>query len=198
MSATTMNKLTRDSLMSLETYAKARPAYRRVAMAHKKLRTVHIGDHVTLLFEDDMTIRYQLQEVLRIEKAFEESAIMDELDAYNPLIPNGRDFRATMLIEYTDEAERRIALTKIKGIENKTWVQVEGAKKVYAIADEDLERDDGHKTSAVHFLRFPLTDDMISALKYGVTMQMGCDHAAYQMSVEVNTETRNALVMDLK
>jgi hypothetical protein len=198
MSTATMNKLTRDSLMTLEAYAKARPTFRKDAMAHKKLRTVHIGEHITLLFEDEMTIRYQVQEVLRIEKAFEEAAIVDELEAYNPLIPEGRDFRATMLIEYGDEAERRVALTKMKGVERKTWVQVEGAKKVYAIADEDLERDDGTKTSAVHFLRFPITDEMAAALKYGVTLQMGCDHAAYQMTIDVPTATRNALVKDLR
>jgi hypothetical protein len=195
---TAMNKITRDSLMTLEAYAKARPEFRAKAIAHKKLRTVHIGDHVTLLFEDELTCRYQIQEMLRIEKTFEEQGILDELEAYNPLIPGGRDFRATMMIEYGDEAERRVALTKLKGIERKTWVQVEGAKKVYAIADEDLERENETKTSAVHFMRFPLTEEMAAALKYGVTLQMGVDHPQYTAAVDVNAETRNALVKDLK
>jgi hypothetical protein len=195
---TAMNKITRDSLMTLEAYAKARPEFRAKAIAHKKLRTVHIGDHVTLLFEDELTCRYQIQEMLRIEKTFEEQGILDELEAYNPLIPGGRDFRATMMIEYGDEAERRVALTKLKGIERKTWVQVEGAKKVYAIADEDLERENETKTSAVHFMRFPLTEEMAAALKYGVTLQMGVDHPQYTAAVDVNADTRNALVKDLK
>jgi hypothetical protein len=193
-----MNKITRESLMTLEAYAKARPTFRAKAIAHKRLRTVHIGEHVTLLFEDELTCRYQIQEMLRIEKTFEEQGIQDELDAYNPLIPGGRDFRATMMIEYGDEAERRVALTKLKGIEAKTWVQVEGSQKVYAIADEDLSRENETKTSAVHFMRFPLTDEMAAALKYGVTLQMGVDHPAYQAKVDVSPETRNALVADLR
>jgi Protein of unknown function (DUF3501) len=194
-----MNKITRESLMTLEAYAKARPEFRAKAISHKRLRTVHLGEHVTLLFEDEMTIRYQIQEILRVEKQFEEQGILDELESYNPLIPNGRDFRATMLIEYGDEAERRIALTKLKGVERKTWVQVEGGVKVYAIADEDLERENETKTSAVHFLRFPLTNEMAEALKYGVTLSMGVDHAAYKVAVEpINSETRNALVKDLR
>lgn len=193
-----MNKITRDSLMTLEAYAKARPTFRAAAMVHKKLRSVHIGEHVNLMFEDEMTCRYQIQEMLRTEKAFEEQAIQDELDAYNPLIPNGRDFRATMLIEFTDENERRVALTKLKGIERKTWVQVEGAKKVYAIADEDLERENETKTSAVHFMRFPLSEEMAAALKYGVTLRMGVDHVEYTHAVDVSIATRNALVKDLR
>jgi hypothetical protein len=195
---TTMNKITRESLMTLEAYAKARPEFRANAMAHKKLRSVHLGEHVTLLFEDELTCRYQIQEMLRIEKTFEEQGILDELDAYNPLIPGGRDFRATMMIEYANVEERKDALTKLKGVERKTWVQVEGAKKVYAIADEDLARENETKTSAVHFLRFPLTEEMAAALKYGVTLQMGVDHAAYTVTMDVSTETRNALVEDLK
>ncbi|MFN8754149.1 MAG: DUF3501 family protein [Burkholderiales bacterium] len=198
MSTTTMNKITRESLMTLEAYAKARPEFRAKAIAHKRLRTVHIGEHVTLLFEDELTVRYQIHEMLRIEKTFEEQGIQDELDAYNPLIPEGRDFRATMLIEYGDEAERRVALTKLKGVERKTWVQVEGSQKVYAIADEDLERENETKTSSVHFMRFPLTKEMAEALKYGVTLQMGVDHPAYTERVDVPADTRNALVADLK
>lgn len=199
MSTATMNKITRQSLMTLEAYAKARPEFRAKAIAHKRLRTVHIGEHVTLLFEDEMTIRYQIQEILRIEKQFEEQGIQDELDAYNPLIPEGRDFRATMLIEYGDEAERRVALTKLKGVERTTWVQVEGTEKVFAIADEDLERENETKTSSVHFLRFPITNEMAAALKYGVTLSMGVYHPAYKFAVEpINSETRNALVKDLR
>jgi len=192
-----MKRITRDSLMSLETYAKQRKEFRATAIAHKRLRSVHIGEHVTLLFEDEMTIRYQIQEVLRVEKTFEESGIQDELNAYTPLVPDGCNFKATMLIEYVDETERRIALTKLKGIEDKTWVQVEGSKKVHAIADEDLARENETKTSAVHFLRFELTEEMVGALKYGVSLAMGVDHPQYSAVIEVNNETRTALVNDL-
>ncbi len=194
----TKERITPESLMSLEAYAKARPEFRAKAMAHKRLRSVHIGDHVTLLFEDELTLRYQIQEMLRIEKTFEEAGIQDELDAYNPLIPTGREFKATMMIEYADEAERRVALTQLKGIEDKTWVQVEGCKKVYAIADEDLERENDVKTSAVHFVRFPLSEEMAAALKYGVSLSMGVDHARYMAAMQVGNETRIALVADLR
>ena len=197
MTTTTMKKITRESLMSLEAYAKARKEFRANAIAHKRLRTVHIGEHVTLLFEDEMTIRYQIQEILRVEKTFEEAGIQDELDAYTPLVPNGRNFKATMLIEYVDEAERRVALTKLKGIENATWIQVEGSNKVYAIADEDLQRENETKTSAVHFLRFELSQEMAAALKYGVSLTMGVDHSQYTATMEVNNQTRVALVQDL-
>jgi Protein of unknown function (DUF3501) len=194
----TTSPITRASLMSLEAYAKARPEYRARAIVHKRLRTVHIGEHVTLLFEDELTVRYQIQEMLRIEKTFEEAGIQDELDAYLPLIPTGREFKATMLIEYADEAERREALTQLKGIEDKTWVRVEGCPKVYAIADEDLERENETKTSSVHFLRFPLTDEMAAALKYGVSLAMGVDHPRYTETMQVANETRTALLADLK
>ena len=197
MTMTSMKRITRESLMSLEVYAKVRNEFRANAIAHKRLRTVHIGENVTLLFEDEMTIRYQIQEVLRVEKTFEEAGIQDELDAYTPLVPDGRNFKATMLIEYVDESERRIALTKLKGIEVKTWVQVEGSKKVYAIADEDLQRENETKTSAVHFLRFELTEEMAAALKYGVSLTMGVEHPQYSAEVEVTSQTRSALVKDL-
>jgi hypothetical protein len=194
-----MSAISRESLMSLEAYAKARPEFRSKAIAHKRLRTVHIGEHVTLLFEDETTIRYQIQEILRVEKQFEEAGILDELEAYNPLIPDGRNFKATMLIEYAEESDRRLALTKLKGIEDKTWIQVEGSKKVYAIADEDLERENETKTSAVHFLRFELSEEMAAALKYGVSLSMGVDHANYSAKVEpIHADTRAALVRDLK
>jgi len=196
---TTTSPITRDSLMSLEAYAKARPEFRARVIAHKRLRSVHIGDHVTLLFEDELTIRYQIQEMLRIEKQFEEAGIQDELDAYNPLVPEGRNFKATMLIEYADEAERREQLGKLKGIENRTWVQVEGSPRVYAIADEDLPRENADKTSAVHFLRFELSEEMAAALKYGVSLSIGVDHPNYRAAVEpVGVETRNSLAGDLR
>jgi hypothetical protein len=194
-----MPAISRESLMSLEAYAKARPEFRAKAIAHKRLRTVHIGDHVTLLFEDETTIRYQIQEILRVEKQFEEAGILDELEAYNPLVPDGHNFKATMLIEYLEEADRRVALTRLKGIEVKTWIQVEGSKKVYAIADEDLERETETKTAAVHFLRFELSEEMSAALKYGVSLSMGVDHANYTEKVEpISADTRAALVRDLK
>ena len=193
-----MNPITRESLLTLEAYAKARPEFRARAMAHKRLRSVHVGDHVTLLFEDDTTVRYQIQEMLRIEKTFEEGGIQDELNAYNPLVPNGRNFKATMLIEYDDENERRIALAQLRGIEDKTWVQVEGSPKIYAIADEDLARENETKTSAVHFLRFELSEEMAAALKYGVSLSIGIDHPQYAASLQVNNDTRAALVADLR
>ncbi len=198
MPTTTMPKITRDSLMTLETYAKSRKDFRARVLEHKKPRAVHIGDHVTLLFEDELTIRYQIQEMLRIEKTFEEAGIQDEIDAYNPLVPDGRNFKATMLIEYEDVEERRVALTKLKGIEDKAWVQVEGSARVYAIADEDLERENEQKTSAVHFLRFELTKEMAEALKYGVALSIGVDHPNYTAAcAPVSQETRAALVKDL-
>jgi hypothetical protein len=195
---TTMPKITRDSLMTLEAYAKARKEFRAKVLEHKKPRAVHLGQHVTLLFEDELTIRYQVQEMLRIEKTFEESGIQDELDAYNPLIPDGRNFKATMLIEYEDVDERRAALAKLKGIEDRVWVQVEGSPKVYAIADEDLERENEEKTSSVHFLRFELTKEMAEALKYGVALSIGVDHPNYSVATDpVSAETRLSLAQDL-
>jgi hypothetical protein len=194
----TMNKITRDSLLTLEAYAKARPELRRQVMEHKKLRSLPIGNHVTLIFEDETTVRYQVQEMLRIEKTFEEQGILDELSAYNPLIPDGRNFKATMMIEYTDVQERREALKRLRGIEHKVWVQVEGSAKVYAIADEDLPRENAEKTSAAHFLRFELNDEMAAALKYGVTLSVGIDHPMYTQAVSpLPIERRNALVRDL-
>ena len=142
-------------------------------LAHKKPRTVHLGEHLTLLFEDELTVRYQIQEMLRVEKTFEEAGIQDELDAYNPLIPDGTNWKATMLIEYEDIAERRTALAVLKGIEDRVWVQVGGHPRVYAIADEDLERENEEKTSSVHFVRFELTGDMIVALKSSATLAHG-------------------------
>jgi hypothetical protein len=195
---TEMPKLSRDQLMTLEAYAKARKEFRANVIAHKKTRTVHLGEHLTLIFEDELTIRYQVQEMLRIEKIFEEEGIQDELDAYNPLIPDGCNFKATMLIEYEDERERRAALAKLKGIEDKAWIRVEGSARVYAIADEDLERENDEKTSSVHFLRFELTREMAEALKYGVGLAIGVDHPHYTESIDpVTPQIRAALVKDL-
>jgi hypothetical protein len=188
----------RSSLWTLEKYAKLRPAFRLAVMAHKKLRTVALGNHVTLLFEDTITVRYQIQEMLRIEKIFEEDGIQDELSAYMPLLPEGSNFKATMMIEYPVVTERVEALKRLRGIERQVYVQVEGAAKVYAIADEDLPRENEEKTSAVHFMRFELTEDMVQALKYGVTLAVGVDHALYQQTVDpLPAVQRDSLVADL-
>jgi hypothetical protein len=197
-SPTEMPKLSRESLMTLEAYAKARKDFRAQVIVHKKNRTVHLGEHVTLIFEDELTMRYQVQEMLRAEKIFEEHGIQEEIDAYNPLIPDGRNFKATMMIEYEDVEERRVALGNLKGVEDKTWVRVEGSPRVYAIADEDLERENDEKTSSVHFLRFELTNEMAESLKYGVGLAIGVDHPHYQATLDpVPEATRSALVKDL-
>jgi hypothetical protein len=193
-----MPRITRDSLLSLEAYARERKDFRARVIAHKKHRSVHLGEHVTLLFEDELTIRYQIQEMLRIEKTFEEAGIEDELDAYNPLVPDGTNFKATMLIEYEDADERRQALARLRGVEDRVWVEVEGCGRVYAIADEDLPRENEQKTSSVHFLRFELTPEMIAALKYGVALGVGVDHPACSVAVpSIKAEIRRALVADL-
>jgi hypothetical protein len=190
--------ITRDSLLSLEAYAKARGEFRARVLAHKKPRTVHLGEHVTLIFEDELTIRYQIQEMLRIEKTFEEKGIQEELDAYNPLVPDGSNFKATMLIEYEDPAERAAALERLVGIERRVWVQVEGCAPVDAIADEDLPRETASKTAAVHFLRFELAPDMVAALRRGANLGMGVDHPRYEAHIAVvPPATREALVADL-
>jgi len=191
--------ITRDSLLSLEAYAKARGEFRARVLAHKKPRTVHLGDHVTLIFEDELTIRYQIQEMLRIEKTFEEQGIRDELNAYGALVPDGTNLKATMLIEYEDVPLRRAALAKLKGIERKTWVGAAGEARVYAIADEDLERETEEKTSAVHFLRFELPPATIAALKRGAALAIGVDHPDYTVTFPaVPEETRTALLADLR
>jgi hypothetical protein len=190
--------LTRDKLLTLEAYAKARAAMRAEVIEHKKRRTVHLGNHVTLLFEDELTVRYQVQEMLRIEKLFEDEEIQSELDAYNPLVPEGSNFKATMLIEYGNEVERKAALAKLIGIEDCLFIQVEGRERVYAIADEDLDRENDEKTSAVHFVRFELTAGMKEALKSGAQMMIGCDHSNYPAHVEeLPQETLADLVKDL-
>ena len=193
-----MTAIARESLMSLEEYAVKRADFRARVMAHKHNREVHLGEHVTLLFEDELTMRYQIQEMLRVERIFEEQGIIDELDAYNPLVPDGSNWKASMLIEYPDETERRQALARLIGIEDKVWVQVAGQARVYAIADEDLERETEEKTSAVHFLRFELGAAMKDALKRGWPLAIGSDHPEYKISLEkVPEAVRQSLIGDL-
>lgn len=193
-----MPQITRESLLTLEAYAKARTDFRIEVMAHKKQRTVHLGQHLTLLFEDELTIRYQIQEILRVEKTFEEEAIQDELDAYNPLVPDGHNWKATLLIEYEDVDERKAALATLKGVEDRVWVQVGTAPRVYAIADEDLERENDTKTSAVHFVRFEVAQPMVDDLNRGNALAIGVDHLAYTFTLrEVAEATRRALLGDL-
>ena len=193
-----MGAITRESLLTLEAYAKERRQFRERVLAHKKARTVHLGEHVTLLFEDELTVRYQIQEMLRIEKIFEDEGIRDELDAYNPLVPDGANLKATMLLEYEDAEERKAALARLIGIEDRIWVQIEACARVHAIADEDLERENGEKTSAVHFLRFQLTPEMAAALKRGRGLAMGVDHPACTETIPaVSAGTRAALSADL-
>lgn len=190
--------IARDSLLTLEAYAKVRPALRAEIIEHKKARNVKLGNHVSLLFEDEKTLRYQVQEMLRIEKIFEEQGIQAELDVYNQLVPDGSNFKATMLIEYDNEAERKAALQKLIGIEDRLFIQVEGQPRVYAIADEDLERENAEKTSAVHFVRFELSQAMKDALKSGAQMMLGCDHPNYPAHVEeLPQATMSALLQDL-
>lgn len=190
--------ISRDSLLTLEAYAKARPTLRAEIIQHKKTRNVQLGNHVSLLFEDEKTLRYQVQEMLRIEKIFEEEGIQSELEVYNPLVPDGSNFKATMLIEYSNEVERKAALAKLIGIEDRLFIEVEGQGRVYAIADEDLERENAEKTSAVHFVRFELTAGMKQALKSGAQMMIGCDHPNYPAHLEeLPQETLASLLSDL-
>lgn len=188
----------RENLLSLEAYARERNAFRAKVIEHKKLRSVHLGGHVTLQFEDELTIRYQVQEMLRIERIFEEEGIRQELEAYNPLVPDGGNWKATMLIEYPDAEERRRMLAKLRGIERNAWVQVEGCAKVPAIADEDLERENEEKTSSVHFLRFELDAAMREKLHGGAALTIGVDHPQYRASLTVSEEVRASLMADLQ
>jgi hypothetical protein len=190
--------LERKDLWSLEEYAEKRDAFRAEVLAHKKNRNVLIGGHVLLVFEDALTLKYQIQEMLRIEKIFEADGIQEELDAYNPLIPDGTNFKATMMVEFDDVEERKQALARLVGIEDKVWMQVQGHGKVYAISDEDLGRTEADKTSAVHFSRFELTQQMIDDLRAGGSLAVGCDHEAYQHVIEaVDEPTRLSLLGDL-
>ncbi|PKO84525.1 MAG: DUF3501 domain-containing protein [Betaproteobacteria bacterium HGW-Betaproteobacteria-11] len=172
--------LTRDSLLTLEAYARQRPALRAQVMEEKKLRRVFLGEHIVLIFENEPSIRYQVQEMLRVEKIFEEDGIRHELESYAPLVPDGHNLKATMQIEYSDENQRRQMLAKLKGIEDAVWLQIEGFPPVRPIADEDLERENEEKTAAVHFLRFEFTPEMIAAAKRGAALVAGVDHPQYQ------------------
>ena len=193
-----MHKLKRTDLYSLEQYAEQRPAFRDKVMAHKKNRRVPLGPHATLYFEDRITIQYQVQEMLRAERLFEAAGIQEELDAYNPLIPDGANWKATFMLEYDDVDERRGALEKLIGIEDRVWVKVAGLAPVYAIADEDLERETDDKTSAVHFLRFELTPQMVAAAKEGAALAMGIDLPAYRHALDpLPDNIRDALIKDL-
>jgi hypothetical protein len=190
--------LSRDDLMSLETYAEQRADFRARVIAHKKNRQVQLGENATLYFEDRLTMQYQIQEMLRIERIFDAEGIKEELDAYNPLIPDGSNWKATFMIEFTDENDRKAALAKMIGIEDKVWMQVAGYDKVYAIADEDLERDNAEKTSAVHFMRFELSPEMVAAVKAGADIGAGIDHEAYSETIAVlPANIRDSLAADL-
>ena len=187
----------RESLLSLEAYARERNAFRARVMQHKKNRTVHLGEHLALLFEDELTIRYQVQEMLRIERIFEEEGIQGELDAYNPLVPDGTNWKATMLIQYPDVDERKRMLERLKGVERQVWVQVQGCERVLAIADEDLERETEEKTSSVHFLRFEFTPPMRQALRAGAGVTVGVDHPEYRAQAPLAPDVRAALATDV-
>ena len=196
--ANSRDKLRPDDLFSLEQYSQQRALFRPRVLAHKKQRNVAVGPHVTLCFEDRLTVQYQVQEMLRIERIFESAGIADELAAYNPLIPDGTNWKATLLVEYPDPEERRIALAQLKGIEDRCWVQVAGHGRVFAIADEDLERENDAKTSAVHFVRFELAPDMIAAVKGGAAVSLGIDHPAYSHAVApLPDASRESLAADL-
>ncbi len=193
-----MSKLTPADLLSLERYSRERPEFRARIIAHKKNRQLNVGGNTMWLFEDRLTVQYQVQEMLRTERIFEAEGIAEELAAYNPLIPDGRNWKVTFLIEYTDPEVRKTQLEKLRGVEDACWVQVAGCEKLYAIADEDLERENDTKTSAVHFLRFELTDAMAKALKSGASLGVGVDHPQYQHAIPAVAENvRSALLADL-
>lgn len=191
--------ITRDSLMTLEAYARARPAMREEVMAQKKLRRVKLGENILLIFENELLIRYQIQEMLRVEKIFEEDGIRHELESYVPLLPTGSNFKVTMQIEYAEENQRREMLAKLKGVEDRVWVRVAGFDPVFAIADEDLERENADKTSAVHFLRFELSAGMVAAVKSGAALSVGVDHAEYTANTGTLPDAvRASLASDLR
>jgi Protein of unknown function (DUF3501) len=193
-----MNRLSRSDLMSLEQYSTGRKDFRARVLAHKKIRIINVGPNATWCFEDRLTIQYQVQEMLRVERIFEAAGIQDELDAYNPLIPDGANWKATFLIEFPDAEERRQRLAGLKGIEDKCWVQIQGCDPVHAIADEDLERENDEKTSAVHFLRFELTPEMVNRAKAGAAISIGINHPNYSHEVRpLVDEVRKSLVADL-
>ena len=190
--------ITLDSLMSLEAYTKYRKANKPAIIAHRKLRSVTLGEHINLQFESEITIRYQIQEMLRIEKVFEEECILQEIEAYAPLMPDGSNWKATMMIEYTDVNERKRELARLIGVEDHMFVEVEGQPRVYAIADEDMDRENDEKTSAVHFVRFELTPVMCAAVKAGAAVKLGCDHTNYPAHMTIAAETLASLAGDLR
>ena len=193
-----MNSLTRSDLLTLEAYAAERPAFRARVLAHKRTRQLPIGPHATLYFEDRLTVHYQIQEMLRIERIFEADAIEDELGAYNPLIPDGRNLKATFMLEYPDPDERRAALARLGGIEDQVWLRVHGCEAVFAVADEDLERRDADRTAAVHFLRFELSDTMAERLKAGTSLAAGIEFDGYRHAVDpMAAPVRDSLARDL-
>jgi hypothetical protein len=193
-----MSKLSHDDLYSLEEYSRIRPEFRARVMAHKQHRRLPIGEHATLYFEDALTMQYQVQEMLRIERIFEADGIQDELDVYNPLIPDGNNWKATFMVEYEDEVERKQALARLIGIERGLWIQVDGFDRVHPIANEDLDRETEDKTSSVHFVRFELTPEMVAAAKNGSVVSAGIDHGAYNHSVnDIPTEIKRSLLADL-
>lgn len=192
-----VTEITRNDLMSLEQYAEKRPAFRQEVLKHKKNRQVALGPNATLYFEDRLTLLYQIQEMLRIEKVFEADGINEELEAYNPMIPSGRNFKATFMIEYTDADMRAAQLEKMVGIEDLVWMKVDGFDKVWSIADEDLERSNATKTSAVHFMRFEMNDSMAEAVKTGAQWSIGVQHAVYTYEYHVEGDTRDCLLKDL-
>jgi hypothetical protein len=190
-------RIARDSLLTLEAYARERHEFRAKVIAHKKNRTLRLGLHVTLIFEDELTIRYQIQEMLRIEKTFEERGIQEELDAYVPLIPDGTNLKATMMIEYEDAVLRKVELARLRGVESRVYVEVDGSSRVYAIADEDLPRENEEKTSSVHFLRFEFEPAMIRAFRKGAAVALGVDHPNYSVRLdEVAPEVQASLAKD--
>jgi len=192
-----MQKLTRDNLISLEKYAEERPAFREKVIAHKRDRRLDLGTNAALYFEDFLTMQYQVQEMLRIERIFEAAGIIEELDAYNPLIPDGSNWKATFMIEFPEVEERRAMLSRLRGVENRVYVQVVDFDRVYAIADEDLERSDDDKTSAVHFLRFEMPAEQVAALKGGASLVAGIDHENYRVEVSpVADNIRRSLIAD--
>jgi len=192
-----MTTITRDSLMSLEAYTRARKTLKPEIIAHRKLRSVRLGEHINLQFEDERTIRYQIQEMLRIEKIFEDEGIQSEIETYAPLVPDGHNWKATMLIEYPDPHERKRELARLIGVEDRLFVEVEGHPRVYAIADEDLDRENAEKTSAVHFVRFEFLPAASAAVRAGAAVKLGCDHANYPSHVSLSPETLACLAGDL-
>lgn len=193
-----MATITRDNLLTLEAYARERKELRARIIPHRRLRSVRLGSHINLQFEDEATLRYQIQEMLRVEKIFEEAGIQEEVDVYGALLPTGSNWKATLLIEYTDEDERKRELARLVNVEDRIWVQVAGHDKVYAVADEDMSRETADKTSAVHFLRFELTPAMVQAVKSGSAVAMGVDHPACTEQTAVPADTLAALAKDLE